>query len=47
MSLLFYRKKNIYIYIHIVVMADTDKNKLLRELYYDEDDGFMKTIKSV
>ena len=24
-------------------MADTDKNKLLRELYYDEDDGFMGT----
>ena len=24
-------------------MADTDKNKLLRELYYDEDDGFMSS----
>ena len=24
-------------------MADTDKNKLLRELYYDPDDGFMST----
>ena len=24
-------------------MADADKNKLLRELYYDPDDGFMST----
>ena len=24
-------------------MTDTDKNKLLRELYYDEDDGFMSS----
>ena len=30
------------IYIHIVVMVDTDKHKLLRALYYDADDGFMQ-----
>jgi len=43
MSIHFVFFKNNHIYIHIVAMADTDKNKLLRELYYDEDDGFMGT----